>query len=125
VVLLRHGQSICNNIPTFTGWSAVPLTTRTIAEAQGGGKLLDDRGHTFDIAFTSELKRARQTCQMSLQVVDPVVPVMEAWQLNERHYAILQRRAKKDPELFARYGEEQLVAWRREFGHTLRSRCLG
>ncbi len=40
----------------------------------------------------------------------------EAWKLNERHYGILQGRAKKDPELFARYGEEQLVAWRREFG---------
>jgi bisphosphoglycerate-dependent phosphoglycerate mutase family 1 len=115
VVLLRHGQSTWNKIPTFSGWCDVPLTPQGITEAQGAGKLLFDRGYTFDVAFTSELQRAGKTCQMALQVLDPSVPVVENWQLNERHYGALQGRSKNCPQLRAQYGLEQLKAWRREF----------
>ena len=115
VVLLRHGQSIWNKIPTFSGWCDVPLTPQGIAEAQGAGQLLSDRGYTFDVAFTSELQRAGETCREALQVLDPSVPIVENWQLNERHYGALQGRSKRDPQLKAQYGSEQLKAWRREF----------
>lgn len=124
LVLLRHGQSTWNAIPTFTGWCDAPLTERGMAEAQAAGKLLKERGwNHFDRVFTSELTRAQITCQLALeQIYEPSddgkarLPHIEtAWQLNERHYGALQGRHKQDPELISRYGKEQLTCWRRDF----------
>jgi 2,3-bisphosphoglycerate-dependent phosphoglycerate mutase len=94
------------------------LTPHGVDQAQETGKLLDGRGYKFDVALTSELQRAVQTCEVVLQVIDPSIPVIKAWQLNERHYGELQGRAKDDPEVFAQYGDDQLMAWRREFYAT-------
>jgi 2,3-bisphosphoglycerate-dependent phosphoglycerate mutase len=118
LVLLRHGQSTWNKIPTFTGWCDVALTPEGESEAKEAGELLRDRGYRFDIAFTSELQRARQTCYMALEGLGGSLPVVEAWQLNERHYGALQGRAKDDPALFADFGEDQLSSWRRDFDST-------
>ena len=118
LVLLRHGQSLWNKIPTFTGWCDVPLTPRGVKQAHEAGKLLNKRGFKFDVAFTSQLQRAIETCEEVLKEADPDVTIQKAWQLNERHYGALQGRAKRDPELFKKYGEANLTAWRREFHAT-------
>lgn len=115
VVFLRHGQSLWNKIPTFSGWCDVPLTSHGVEQAREAGKLLSERDFDFDIAYTSKLQRARITCETAIEAIGSDIPMITAWQLNERHYGKLQGRAKKDPALFAEYGEEQLVAWRREF----------
>lgn len=118
LVLLRHGESIWNATPTFTGWCNPPLTERGINEAKEAGKLLAERGYTeFHIAFTSMLDRAIDTCNLALDAAGcaSIVPVVKAYQLNERHYGALQGRRKNDPLLLEKYGAEQLLKWRRNF----------
>lgn len=61
IVLLRHGESTWNKENRFTGWTDVPLTEKGHSEARSAGKLLHDAGMTFDVAYTSVLRRAIQT----------------------------------------------------------------
>jgi 2,3-bisphosphoglycerate-dependent phosphoglycerate mutase len=120
VVFLRHGQSLWNKIPTFSGWCDVPLTEHGVEQAKEAGTLLRQRGFNFDIAYTSRLQRARITCETAIEALEPPleIPVVTAWQLNERHYGKLQGRAKDDPSLFAEHGKDQIQRWRREFHAT-------
>lgn len=119
VVLLRHGQSIWNKIPTFSGWCDVPLTELGVDQAKGAARVMKEKGFDFDLAFTSALSRAYRTAEVVLvEMGDKETPVTKAWQLNERHYGSLQGLAKNSPELIRKYGKEQLTAWRREMTST-------
>lgn len=104
------------------GWCDVPLTKRGESEARAAGLLLAERGYrTFDAAFTSELDRARRTCEIALEAADATgresetVFVHASWKLNERHYGALQGRRKDDPDLVRTYGKETIARWRRGF----------
>ncbi len=91
LVLLRHGQSTWNLENRFTGWTDVGLTPQGEAEAVGAGEQLLDDGYDFDLAFTSVLKRAILTLDITLGVMDRLwLPVEKNWRLNERHYGALQ-----------------------------------
>ena len=61
LVLLRHGESIWNKENRFTGWTDVDLSEKEIQEATQAGKILKKNGYSFDVAFTSVLKRAIRT----------------------------------------------------------------
>lgn len=114
LVLLRHGQSQWNLENRFTGWTDVDLTAQGALEAQESGKLLLREGYTFDIAFTSVLKRAIRTLWLTLDVMDLMwIPVRRSWRLNERHYGGLQGLNKA--ETAAKHGEEQVLIWRRDY----------
>jgi 2,3-bisphosphoglycerate-dependent phosphoglycerate mutase len=114
VVLLRHGESTWNKENRFTGWTDVDLTTQGRAEALDAGRLLAAGGYTFDLAFTSVLKRAIRTLWIVLDELDLMwIPVDRDWRLNERHYGALQGLNKA--ETAARHGEEQTHIWRRSF----------
>lgn len=114
LVLVRHGESTWNLEGKFTGWYDCPLSENGAKEAQAAGKELDKAGYKFDIAFTSMLKRAIRTCWYSLEETDSMyVPIVNAWQLNERHYGGLQGLDKK--ETVAKYGLEQVTEWRRSY----------
>ena len=114
LVLMRHGESLWNKENRFTGWSDVDLSEQGIKEAQEGGKLLKEAGLSFDIAYTSYLKRAIHTLNYVLDELDEnYLPVIKAYQLNERHYGALQGLNKA--ETAAKYGEDQVKAWRRGF----------
>ncbi|EJK49614.1 hypothetical protein THAOC_31491 [Thalassiosira oceanica] len=117
LVLLRHGQSTWNATPTFTGWCDAPLTERGIEEAKASGRLLMERGFSsFDVAYTSTLSRAIETCELALENAESTdTPIQKAWQLNERHYGALQGYRKADPKVVERYGAENLASWRRDF----------
>jgi len=65
-VLLRHGESVWNREDRFTGWCDVPLTSEGELEAVEAGRVLATRGIDFDIAYTSDLRRASQTCALCL-----------------------------------------------------------
>ncbi|PSL33221.1 2,3-diphosphoglycerate-dependent phosphoglycerate mutase [Chitinophaga ginsengisoli] len=113
LVLLRHGQSEWNLENRFTGWTDVDLTVEGIAQARHAGQLLKERGYSFDIAFTSVLKRAIKTLDFALEEMDLLwIPVQKSWRLNERFYGALQGLNKA--EVAARYGEEQVHKWRRD-----------
>jgi 2,3-bisphosphoglycerate-dependent phosphoglycerate mutase len=114
VVLLRHGESIWNQENRFTGWTDVDLTDKGREEALAAGRLLKEGGYTFDIAYTSVLKRAIRTCWIALDELDLLwIPVPRNWRLNERHYGALQGLDKA--ETAAKHGEAQLKIWRRSY----------
>jgi 2,3-bisphosphoglycerate-dependent phosphoglycerate mutase len=114
LVLLRHGQSTWNLENRFTGWTDVGLTDLGRQEAHTAGKQLRENGFTFDLAFTSVLKRAVHTLWITLEEMElEWIPVYNAWQLNERHYGALQGLNKA--ETAAKFGEAQVKVWRRSY----------
>jgi len=114
LVLVRHGQSVWNLENRFTGWTDVGLTDQGRAEALEAGKLLKEGGYVFDVAYTSVLRRAIQTLWIVLQEMNlEWIPVINAWQLNERHYGDLQGLNKA--EMAKKFGEEQVHVWRRSY----------
>ena len=114
IVLLRHGESVWNKENRFTGWTDVPLSEKGIQEAREAGRLLREEEYTFDIAYTSVLKRAIRTLWIVLEEMDLMwIPVVGNWRLNERHYGALQGLNKS--EATKELGEEQVKLWRRSF----------
>ncbi len=113
-VLVRHGQSTWNLENRFTGWTDVGLTDLGKSEAHEAGKLLREGGYTFDVAYTSVLRRAIQTLWVVLEEMNlEWIPVEKAWQLNERHYGSLQGLNKA--EMAEKFGEAQVKIWRRSY----------
>jgi len=114
VVLLRHGESAWNKENRFTGWTDVDLSEKGLQEAQEAGRVLKAEGFTFDLAFTSVLKRAIRTLWLTLDGMDLMwIPVVRDWRLNERHYGALQGLNKADTA--KKYGDEQVLIWRRSY----------
>jgi len=114
IVLVRHGESEWNLQNKFTGWTDVDLSEQGIEEAKRAGELLNDEGFTFDMAYTSYLKRATKTLNIILDIMDlHWIPVIKTWKLNERHYGSLQGLDKA--ETAEKEGEEQVHIWRRSF----------
>jgi 2,3-bisphosphoglycerate-dependent phosphoglycerate mutase len=114
LVLLRHGESAWNLENRFTGWTDVDLTPKGREEAREAGRLLLEGGYTFDVAFTSLLKRAIRTLWITLDGMDLMwIPVYRSWRLNERHYGALQGLDKA--ETAAKYGDQQVLVWRRSY----------
>ena len=113
LVLVRHGESVWNKENKFTGWTDVELSDKGIEEAKEAGKLLKENGYTFDIAYTSLLKRANHTLDYILKELNLNIPIYKSWHLNERHYGALQGLNKDDTR--KKYGEEQVHIWRRSY----------
>ncbi len=114
IVLLRHGESTWNKENKFTGWTDVDLSEKGLQEAKAAGETLKNEGYSFDIAFTSVLKRAIRTLWITLDGMDLMwIPVERCWRLNERHYGALQGLNKA--ETAAKYGEDQVLVWRRSY----------
>lgn len=114
LVLVRHGESDWNKQNLFTGWTDVDLSEKGVEEATAAGVTLAAEGYTFDIAYTSVLKRAIRTLWLTLDGLDLMwIPVIRDWRLNERHYGALQGLNKA--ETAAKYGDDQVLVWRRSY----------
>ena len=114
LVLIRHGQSRWNEQNRFTGWTDVDLSAKGRQEAKEAGDVLKAGGYTFDVAYTSVLKRAIRTLWIVLDEMDLMwIPVQRSWRLNERHYGALQGLNKA--ETAAKFGEAQVKIWRRSY----------
>jgi 2,3-bisphosphoglycerate-dependent phosphoglycerate mutase len=114
VVLVRHGESQWNQENRFTGWTDVPLAEKGVLEAREAGKLMKKEGFSFDLAFSSLLKRANQTLNYALEEMGELwIPVTKDWRLNERHYGALQGLNKS--ETAEKHGEDQVKIWRRSY----------
>ena len=114
LVLLRHGESVWNKENLFTGWTDVDLSDTGRAEAVEAGRVLKEEGFDFDVCFTSYLKRAIHTLNITLEGMDREwLPVIKTWRLNERHYGALQGLNKA--ETAEKYGEDQVKKWRRSY----------
>ena len=114
LILLRHGESTWNLENLFTGWTDVGLTEPGKEEARQAGRLIREAGLTPDFLHTSVLSRAIDTADLTVAEGGwGELPTKRSWRLNERHYGALQGLDKK--ETAARYGEEQVLAWRRSY----------
>ena len=114
LVLVRHGQSEWNLKNLFTGWKDPDLTEQGIAEAREAARKLKAQGLTFDIAFTSVLKRAQHTLDLIMAEIGQTdLPFKEHMALNERDYGDLSGLNKDDAR--KKWGEEQIHVWRRSY----------
>jgi 2,3-bisphosphoglycerate-dependent phosphoglycerate mutase len=114
LVLVRHGESEWNDLNIFTGWADAALNEKGVAEAKQGGKYLKEAGFTFDVAYTSVLKRAIKTLWLVLEEMDLMyIPIINTWRLNERHYGGLQGLNKQ--ETVDKHGKDQVLIWRRSY----------
>ena len=114
LILVRHGMSVWNKAKRFTGWADVELHGQGEAEAKIAGKLIKDLQIKFDGYFTSKLKRATQTLDIILKVLNiPNPKINKAWELNERHYGNLTSFNRE--EIIKKFGEKQVKIWRRSF----------
>ena len=114
LVLVRHGQSEWNLKNLFTGWRDVDLTEKGIEEARNAGRKLKAQGITFNVTFTSALKRAQRTLDLVLEEMGQTgLPIIADAALNERDYGDLSGLNKDDAR--AKWGEDQVHVWRRSY----------
>lgn len=139
LILIRHGESLWNEKNLFTGCVDVPLTKKGVEEAIEAGKRISSI--PVDVIFTSALIRAQMTAMLAMsqhrrrkvpiiihneneqakkwsqiyseETKKQCIPVIAAWQLNERMYGELQGLNKQ--ETAERYGKEQVHEWRRSY----------
>ncbi|MDG5494664.1 2,3-diphosphoglycerate-dependent phosphoglycerate mutase [Niveispirillum sp. BGYR6] len=114
LVLIRHGQSVWNQLDLFTGWTDVDLSPQGVEEARQAGEKLKASGFDFDCCHTSVLTRAIKTSNLALEAMDRLwLPQHKNWRLNERHYGGLQGLNKT--ETAAKHGADQVKIWRRSY----------
>ena len=114
LILLRHGQSQWNLENRFTGWKDVDLTDQGIQEAKFAANQIKQEGIHISSIYTSKLLRAIRTAKIVCNEINfPLESIHYDWRLNERHYGALQGLNKS--ETAAKYGEEQVLIWRRSF----------
>ncbi|KAI9919271.1 hypothetical protein PsorP6_017759 [Peronosclerospora sorghi] len=114
LVLIRHGESQWNVDNKFTGWHDVPLSAKGELESREAGKVLQEGGWKFDVAYTSVLKRAIKTLWNILEATDLMwIPVIRSWRLNERHYGALTGLNKQ--ETVDQHGIDKVMIWRRSY----------
>ena len=119
ILLIRHGQSEWNKLNLFTGFKNVELSEQGIEEANKAGQNFKKLNLTFDLVFTSELKRAQDTAKIILENLDQLddlnskSKIIESFNLNERDYGDLTGLDKK--ETAEKFGDEQVHKWRRGY----------
>jgi len=114
LILVRHGKSLWNKENRFTGWTDISLSKDGIKEAQTAAQEILDQNISIDIAYSSIFSRAYETGQIMLKNSQKKeIKIQKDWRLNERHYGNLQGLNKS--ETAARYGDDQVLKWRRSF----------
>lgn len=114
LILVRHGQSEYNLENRYAGWADIDLTKHGEREAIQAGRLLKEKGYTFDIAYVSVLKRAIRTLNFILEEMDLAwIPVQKSWRLNVPSYGALQGELKTD--VASLYGEEKIHLWKSSY----------
>ncbi|MDD9148700.1 MULTISPECIES: 2,3-diphosphoglycerate-dependent phosphoglycerate mutase [unclassified Sporolactobacillus] len=114
LVVVRHGESEYNESNLFSGWEDIALTEKGIDEARTAGRIIKKMNISFDVAYTSVLRRSIKTLQYILDEIGREwLPVHKTWRLNERSYGALQRLNKA--ETAVKYGKERVDGWRKSF----------
>ncbi len=105
VVLVRHGESEHNLADKFTGWVDCDLTEEGVNQAKEAGRILREKGYSFEVAYTSILKRANHTLDCILnEMQHKKIPIIRSWMLNERRYGALEDLSRSEARV--RYGAE-------------------
>ena len=127
LILVRHGQSIYNLENRFTGWKDVKLTSLGKEEAIKAGQILKNNFLSIDYAYTSNLKRAKDTLSIICTEMKLSIEPISDYALNERDYGDLIGQNKI--EAAEKFGKEQVHQWRRSYnipppgGESLEMTC--
>lgn len=114
LVLVRHTESTWNKVHAWTGLTDISLDEEGREKAKKIGEILKD--YSFDIAFTSKLRRAQQTLEEIKKILGNI-PTEEDAALNERDYGDLTGKNKLEME--KKYGESQFLKWRRSWDYPV------
>lgn len=114
LVMVRHGKTQCHQRNIFCSWFDDELSPEGLKSATDVAAILKNANYTFDLGFTSLLKRAVITLEIIFQEMGlEHVPIVKNWRLNERHYGDLI--GKNRIETVEKYGEERALMWRRSY----------
>ena len=114
LILLRHGETAVPRGTSFLGWSDADLNQMGEQGTAEAAQAIRQAGYSFDVAYTSVLKRAVRTTWLLLQELDKIyLPVWKNWRLNERCYGALT--AEPVDELQRKYGDDKVASFRRSF----------
>ena len=90
LILIRHGISKWNAANVYTGWYNIGLTQTGLQKSADLGIILNTLNLTPKMIFTSEQKRAIDTSiAIRGSLMQPNIPMIKHWRLNERHYGML------------------------------------
>jgi 2,3-bisphosphoglycerate-dependent phosphoglycerate mutase len=112
---VRHGESTWNAKGVWTGWKNPPLSEKGIEEARKAGEQL--RGTHFDVAYVSDLLRARQTLDEILKVLNSKPLIIESQALRERNYGDYTEKNKW--EIQKQLGDEEFKKLRRGYDYPI------
>ena len=127
LIILRHGESEWNKLNLFTGWEDVSLTDQGKIEAKKAAFAIQNLKVDVNYAYTSALKRARNTIEIVLYILKKDIPIVSDQALNERNYGSLTGMNKDEAR--KKWGDEQVKLWRRSYdiapenGESLKDTC--
>lgn len=118
--LMRHGETLFNQLHKIQGWCDSPLTEKGIRQAQLAGRYFKEQGIAFDTAYASTSERACDTLEL---VTD--LPYQRVKGLKEWHFG----RFEGEPEFlnpplpyrdfFVAYGGEGMSALQQRMKETI------
>lgn len=88
--LMRHGQTLFNQLHKIQGWCDSPLTELGIYQAQIAKKYFEEHGITFDHAYSSTSER----CCDTLEIVTNM-PYKRTKGLKEVYYGKLEGESEE------------------------------
>lgn len=102
--IVRHGETAWNAEHRVQGQLDVPLNAIGQAQAQAASKVLSRE--KFDVIYSSDLSRARQTARPTANLLS--LEILLEKDLRERHYGIFERLTYAEvktryPEDYARF----------------------
>jgi broad specificity phosphatase PhoE len=104
LVLVRHGETDWD-ATRFVGWVDPDLNEMGARQAIDVAHVLKESVYSFDVCYSSVLKRAVHTAWLVLKELELVhLPLWKTWRLNERSYGALTGR--KVEQMLACYGED-------------------
>ena len=127
LIILRHGESEWNKLNLFTGWEDVSLTDQGKIEAKLAAFAIQNLKVDVNHAYTSALKRAKDTLGIVLYILKKDIPMISDQALNERNYGSLTGMNKDEAR--NKWGDEQVKLWRRSYdvapenGESLKGTC--
>jgi 2,3-bisphosphoglycerate-dependent phosphoglycerate mutase len=108
LILLRHGKTIWNKKNILAGSTKnIDLSEDGKIEAKNVCKIL--KKYNFDYVFTSDLKRAKDTCSIIKDELNQSFCVINSNKINERNFGFLAGKNKFEIENI--YGAEKIKNW--------------
>lgn len=116
LILVRHGESEWNAKDLWTGWTDISLNDKGRQEAKDAAQKI--KNTKIDIAFTSKLKRAKETLDIIKQELNlHNIETMEADALNEKNYGDFTGKNKF--EIKNQVGDEEFLKIRRSWDYQI------